>query len=67
MRVTMKELEAKLNSPNFLRIHRSTIVNAEQIASVSILPKGEAELMLQGGAKLKVSRSYRQNIQHLLK
>ncbi|HSG60872.1 MAG TPA: LytTR family DNA-binding domain-containing protein [Pseudomonadales bacterium] len=67
MRVTMKELEAKLNVPNFLRIHRSTIVNAECISSVTILPKGEAELLLHGGARLKVSRSYRQNIQYLLR
>lgn len=67
MRVTMKELEAKLDAPNFLRIHRSTIVNAECISSVTILPKGEAELLLRGGARLKVSRSYRQNIQHLLR
>lgn len=67
MRVTMKELEAKLNAPFFLRVHRSTIVNAECINSVTILPKGEAELLLNEGARLKVSRSYRQNIQHLLK
>lgn len=67
MRVTMKELESKLSAPNFLRVHRSTIVNAECISSVTILPKGEAELILSGGARLKVSRSYRQNIQHLLK
>jgi len=67
MRVTMKELESKLNAPNFLRIHRSTIANADHVCSVTILPKGEAELQLNGGARLKVSRSYRQNIQHLLK
>ena len=67
MRVTMKDLEAKLNASFFLRVHRSTIVNAECVSSVTILPKGEAELLLNGGARLKVSRSYRQNIQHLLK
>jgi two-component system LytT family response regulator len=66
MRITMKELCDKLCPPHFQRIHRSTIVNLRAIESVSILPKGEAEICLNGGAKLKVSRSYRQNIQSLL-
>lgn len=65
VRSTMKELEQRLTD-NFVRIHRSTIVNLEMIRSVHALPKGEASLDLSCGAKLKVSRNYRAAIQHLL-
>lgn len=65
VRSTMKELEQRLTE-NFVRIHRSTIVNLEMIRSVDALPKGEASLNLSCGAKLKVSRNYRTAIQHLL-
>ncbi|MEE4204493.1 MAG: LytTR family DNA-binding domain-containing protein [Halieaceae bacterium] len=65
VRSTMKELEQRLNE-NFVRIHRSTIVNLAMIRSVDALPKGEASLNLSCGAKLKVSRNYRTAIQHLL-
>ncbi len=66
MRITMKELESKLSAPNFVRIHRSTIVNTQTIQAITTLPKGEAELTLTCGAKLKVSRSYRTDVQSSL-
>ncbi|GIR69578.1 MAG: hypothetical protein CM15mP74_08290 [Halieaceae bacterium] len=41
LRSTMKDLEAKLSS-DFVRIHRSTIVNVRKIRAVDTLPKGSA-------------------------
>ena len=62
MRITMKQLESLLNPLKFLRIHRSTIVNADRITSAQSLSNGEYQLTLQEGTHLKVSRSYRDRI-----
>lgn len=66
MRSTMKQLEALLNPLHFLRIHRSTIVNASRIDSVKSISNGEYLVTLGNQSTLKVSRSYRDRIKHLL-
>ena len=65
MRITMKQLESLLNPLVFLRIHRSTIVNSARITGAQSLTNGEYLLTLNGGARLKVSRSYREKIREL--
>ena len=67
MRSTMKELSERLPSPDFVRIHRSTIVNLSRVTSISSLSKGEFRLQLGPDTTLKVSRNYRKSISHLLK
>lgn len=66
MRITMKQLESLLNPAVFLRIHRSTIVNSDGITGAQTLSNGEYLLTLEGGTQLKVSRSFRDRVQHLL-
>ena len=66
MRSTMKELLAKLPERDFVRIHRSTIVNIRRVTSVSSLSKGEFRLQLGSETSLKVSRNYRKSIASLL-
>ena len=66
MRSTMKELLAKLPERDFVRIHRSTIVNIQRVTSVSSLSKGEFRLQLGSETSLKVSRNYRKSIASLL-
>jgi two-component system LytT family response regulator len=66
MRITMKQLEAMLNPAEFLRIHRSTIVNSQYITAAQTLNNSEYLLTLEGGSQLKVSRSYRDKVRHLL-
>ncbi len=66
MRSTMKELLAKLPERDFVRIHRSTIVNIHRVTSVSSLSKGEFRLQLGTETSLKVSRNYRKSIASLL-
>ncbi|MEE4280022.1 MAG: LytTR family DNA-binding domain-containing protein [Halieaceae bacterium] len=66
MRITMKQLEAMLNPALFLRVHRSTIVNGRVIIGAQSLSNGEYMLRLEGGAQLKVSRSYRDRIRQFL-
>lgn len=65
-RVTMRELEERLNPDRFVRIHRSTIVNTREIERVVPLKKGESMLHLRSGSSLKVSRSYRHAIRNLV-
>ncbi|WP_116367905.1 LytR/AlgR family response regulator transcription factor [Parahaliea mediterranea] len=66
MRITMKQLEAQLNPEQFLRVHRSTIVNANGIVRAQTLNNGEYLLTLEAGNQLKVSRSYRDKVKHLI-
>lgn len=66
MRSTMKVLLAKLPVKDFVRIHRSTIVNIQRVTSVSSLSKGEFRLQLGTETSLKVSRNYRKSIASLL-
>ena len=51
MRITMKQLEGMLDPARFLRIHRSTIVNAAGITGAQTLNNGEYLLSLEGGAQ----------------
>jgi two-component system LytT family response regulator len=66
MRITMKQLEGMLNPAQFLRVHRSTIVNGRVITGAQTLSNGEYMLNLEGGTQLKVSRSYRDRIRQFL-
>ncbi|WP_265530706.1 LytR/AlgR family response regulator transcription factor [Sphingomicrobium marinum] len=59
LRETMKDLEKRLDPRNFQRVHRSTIVNLEQVKQVKPHTNGECFLILGSGAEVKVSRSYR--------
>ncbi len=51
---------ASVRESGFLRVHRSHAVNPRHIQAIKSLPRGEAELTLSSGAKLRVSRAYRQ-------
>ncbi len=59
LRETMKDLERRLDPKNFQRVHRSTIVNLDQVRQVRPHTNGECFLVLDSGAEVKVSRSYR--------
>lgn len=59
LRETMKDLEKRLDPRHFQRVHRSTIVNLSQVRQVKPHTNGECFLVLESGAQVKVSRSYR--------
>ena len=59
LRETMKDLERRLDPRVFQRVHRSTIVNLNQVRQVKPHTNGECFLVLESGAQVKVSRSYR--------
>ncbi len=59
LRETMKDLEKRLDPRTFQRVHRSCIVNLDQVRQVKPHTNGECFLVLESGAQVKVSRSYR--------
>ena len=67
VRHTMNEMEKKLDPRQFLRIHRSIIVNVKKIRGVQPCNSGEFIVTLVTGKELPSSRGYRQNLGLLLK
>lgn len=62
LRKTMKQLEETLNPKQFIRSHRSTIVNKQFINKFCSQLNGEYYLVLNNGKELKVSRSYKEKV-----
>ncbi|MEM7355832.1 MAG: LytTR family DNA-binding domain-containing protein [Acidobacteriota bacterium] len=62
VRDSLKRLETQLDPEHFVRIHRSTIVRIDRVIEMTPLFHGEYELTLSTGAKLKLSRSYRDRL-----
>ena len=67
IRHTMNEMERKLDPRQFLRIHRSIIVNVKKIRGVQPCNSGEFIVTLITGKELPSSRGYRENLGSLLK
>ena len=65
MRITMEKLE-KLLPSNFVRIHRSSIVNLEHIVEIHPLDSGDYQINLANSKELILSRRYRERFKDLL-
>jgi two-component system LytT family response regulator len=66
LRRRMSELERELDQTVFCRIHRSSIVNINRIRGLEVGEDGEYEVTLDTGARLRLSRRYRKQLQSLL-
>ena len=66
LRETMAGLEKRLNPKQFVRIHRSFMVNLDQIEEVQPLDTGDYKIRLKGGQELNFSRRYREKVKGLL-
>ena len=66
MRETMTALEERLDPRRFVRIHRSTRVNADRVKEIHPLFHGDWEVVLRGGQRLTMSRTHRERAQRLL-
>lgn len=64
-RETLTSLESRLDPEQFLRIHRSTIVNVERIQEMQPAFHGDYEVILRNGVRLTMSRNYRPRLQQL--
>jgi len=66
LRRSITDLEQDLDGDMFCRIHRSTIVNLQRVQSLKLGEDGEYRVLIQSGAELRLSRSYRKQIQSRL-
>lgn len=59
LRSTIASIEGKLDPQQFVRIHRSYIVNLGEVSAIEPLDAGEARVHLRDGQTLPCSRRYR--------
>ena len=62
IRATAASIEAQLDPRQFLRIHRRYIVNIDRVVEVQPWFGGDAVVVLRGGSKLRLSRTYRERL-----
>jgi two-component system, LytTR family, response regulator len=65
-RSPLTELAAKLDPARFIRVHRSTIVNLEDIQQLEPISHGEFDVLLKSGARTRISRSFRSHLEERL-
>lgn len=65
-RGTMKSLQEQLDPAQFLRVHRSYMVNYSQIQSIEPLESGDAKIQLRQGKELPFSRRYRADLKQAI-
>lgn len=67
IRDTLATLEARLEAAGFVRTHRSWMVNTEQVREVRPGERGVFTLVTHGGTQVPVSRSFREDIDALMR
>jgi two-component system LytT family response regulator len=63
MRRTLLELEGDLTEEQFVRIHRSIIVNLERVRGLELQNGGDYEVVLKSKVRLPLSRRFRKRLQ----
>jgi two-component system LytT family response regulator len=66
LRETMAGLESRLDPARFVRIHRTAIVNIDQVKELRPLFHGEYLVLLRDGTELTLSRGYRDRLQEVI-
>jgi two-component system, LytTR family, response regulator len=67
VRESLKKMESKLPGDKFIRIHKSTIINMDYVRELEPHFNGEFIVKLNNEKQLKVSRSFRKNLDGILK
>ena len=62
IRATATSIETQLDPRQFLRIHRRFIVNIDRVLEVQPWFGGDSIVLLKNGAKLRLSRTYRERL-----
>jgi two-component system LytT family response regulator len=65
-RETISRTSERLNPNEFIRIHRSTIVNVRKIKELIPVNSGEYVVVLRNGKELSCSRGYRAILQRMI-
>lgn len=64
--ITMKVLEEQLDASKFVRIHRSFIINVDELIKIEKFGKDNYQVILNGNIKLSVSRLRYQELKQFL-
>lgn len=65
-RAALNELADSLDPMRFVRVHRSAIVNIDSVLELQPISHGEFELILKDGQHLRVSRTFRAQLEKRL-
>lgn len=63
IRSSLKKLQTKLNPHQFVRIHRSRMVNIEEVEEIEPWFSGDSKVVLRNGKELRMSRNYKDNLE----
>ena len=66
LRSTLRALEHTLDPAHFCRVHRSAVINLDRVAEVQPWGSGDSVVVLTDGARLRVSRRYRVELERRL-
>jgi two-component system LytT family response regulator len=66
VRQPLRDLEARLDPARFVRIHRSALDNIARIKELQPRFHGECVVLMQDGARLRLSRGRRDRVHRLL-
>jgi two-component system LytT family response regulator len=60
-RQTLTGAQSQLDPAIFVRIHRSHVININEVIQVTPISKGDHTLQLRSGTELRLSRAYQEN------
>lgn len=67
LRRSVAELERELDPEKFCRVHRSAIVQLDRVERLEMNEGGEYDVVVANGARVRLSRSYRKQLQSRLR
>ncbi len=66
VRETMNELESRLNPAQFIRVHRSSIVNLDRVQELQPWFRGDYRVLLRDGTQLTLTKNHREKLESRL-
>jgi len=64
--IRLSDLEAYLERDNFLRIHRSHLINLEHVGSIEPYDAARVEVVMKSGTRIVASRAGSKRLRHLV-
>ncbi len=62
---TLKSISGNLNPNNFVRVHKSTIVNVDKVVSYKSRLNGDYDILLKNRDEIRLSRTYASNFKKI--